>query len=65
MPARRSPSPTRRRCAKHERLGFGPAGIHREVGRKCGTYWDVAWLEKPLRRTLQSVAETTIAASAA
>ncbi|MGW5121673.1 N-acetyltransferase family protein [Streptomyces noursei] len=49
----------------HERLGFRPAGIHREVGRKFGTYWDVAWLEKPLRRSLQSVAETTTAASAA
>ncbi|MGW1072850.1 N-acetyltransferase family protein [Streptomyces sp. NPDC002537] len=32
----------------HERFGFHPAGIHREVGRKFGTYWDVAWLEKAL-----------------
>ncbi|KNB54285.1 GCN5 family acetyltransferase [Streptomyces caatingaensis] len=32
----------------HERFGFRPAGVHREVGRKFGAYWDVAWLEKPL-----------------
>ncbi|RLV04301.1 GNAT family N-acetyltransferase [Streptomyces griseocarneus] len=32
----------------HERFGFRPAGVHREVGRKFGTYWDVAWLEKAL-----------------
>ncbi|MCC3771107.1 GNAT family N-acetyltransferase, partial [Streptomyces sp. UNOC14_S4] len=32
----------------HERFGFRPAGVHREVGRKFGTYWDVAWLEKSL-----------------
>ncbi|UQI45021.1 N-acetyltransferase family protein [Streptomyces sp. HU2014] len=33
----------------HERFGFGAAGVHREVGRKFGRFWDVAWLEKPLR----------------
>ncbi|MBH1937744.1 N-acetyltransferase [Streptomyces sp. AV19] len=32
----------------HERFGFRPAGVHREVGRKFGAYWDVAWLEKAL-----------------
>ncbi|GAA0432945.1 N-acetyltransferase family protein [Streptomyces luteireticuli] len=32
----------------HERFGFRPAGIHREVGRKFGAYWDVAWMEKAL-----------------
>ncbi|WFB05924.1 N-acetyltransferase family protein [Streptomyces sp. LX-29] len=33
----------------HQRFGFRPAGVHHEVGRKFGTYWDVAWLERPLR----------------
>ncbi|MEU3355082.1 N-acetyltransferase family protein [Streptomyces sp. NPDC037389] len=34
----------------HERFGFRPAGVLHEVGRKFGTYWDVAWVEKPLRQ---------------
>ncbi|WP_415953277.1 GNAT family N-acetyltransferase [Streptomyces sp. KLOTTS4A1] len=33
----------------HERFGFKPAGVHREVGRKFGRYWDVAWFEKEMR----------------
>ncbi|NGO74260.1 N-acetyltransferase [Streptomyces sp. YC504] len=33
----------------HERFGFKPAGTHREVGRKFGRYWDVAWFEKEMR----------------
>ncbi|MEU0226663.1 N-acetyltransferase family protein [Streptomyces sp. NPDC006284] len=32
----------------HTRLGFRPVGTYREVGRKFGRYWDVAWYEKPL-----------------
>ncbi|GAA2220601.1 GNAT family N-acetyltransferase [Streptomyces indiaensis] len=32
----------------HERFGFRHAGTFREVGRKFGRYWDVAWYEKPL-----------------
>ncbi|MFJ5995922.1 GNAT family N-acetyltransferase [Streptomyces sp. NPDC092370] len=32
----------------HERFGFRHVGTHREVGRKFGRYWDVAWYEKPL-----------------
>jgi phosphinothricin acetyltransferase len=32
----------------HERLGFRHVGTYREVGRKFGRYWDVAWYEKPL-----------------
>ncbi|MGV9286551.1 N-acetyltransferase family protein [Streptomyces sp. NPDC003719] len=32
----------------HERLGFRHVGTFREVGRKFGRYWDVAWYEKPL-----------------
>ncbi|HWZ42566.1 MAG TPA: hypothetical protein VNW97_03780 [Candidatus Saccharimonadales bacterium] len=35
--------------ALHERLGFKPVGVFREVGRKFGRYWDVAWTERPLR----------------
>ncbi len=33
----------------HDRFGFKPAGVHREVGRKFGRYWDVAWFEKEMR----------------
>ncbi|MET8559346.1 N-acetyltransferase family protein [Streptomyces flaveolus] len=32
----------------HERFGFAHVGTYREVGRKFGRYWDVAWYEKPL-----------------
>jgi phosphinothricin acetyltransferase len=32
----------------HERFGFRHIGVHREVGRKFGRYWDVAWYEKEL-----------------
>ena len=32
----------------HERFGFQRTGVFREVGRKFGQYWDVAWYEKPL-----------------
>ncbi|MBK6015441.1 GNAT family N-acetyltransferase [Streptomyces sp. MBT53] len=32
----------------HERFGFRPVGTYREVGRKFGRYWDVAWYEKEL-----------------
>ncbi|MET7681398.1 N-acetyltransferase family protein [Streptomyces sp. NPDC005423] len=32
----------------HERFGFRPVGIYREVGRKFGRYWDTAWYEKEL-----------------
>jgi phosphinothricin acetyltransferase len=32
----------------HTRFGFEPIGVFREVGRKFGTYWDVAWYEKAL-----------------
>ncbi|MER5884587.1 N-acetyltransferase family protein [Streptomyces sp. NPDC001941] len=34
----------------HLRLGFEPAGVHREVGRKFGRFWDVAWFQKALAR---------------
>lgn len=32
----------------HRRFGFEPVGVLREVGRKFGRYWDVAWFEKAL-----------------
>jgi len=32
----------------HERFGFQYVGTYREVGRKFGRYWDVAWYEKEL-----------------
>jgi phosphinothricin acetyltransferase len=34
--------------ALHRRFGFREIGVFREVGRKLGCYWDVAWYEKPL-----------------
>jgi phosphinothricin acetyltransferase len=33
----------------HERFGFRPVGIYREVGRKFDRFWDVAWFQRPLR----------------
>ncbi|GAA2950171.1 N-acetyltransferase family protein [Streptomyces enissocaesilis] len=32
----------------HARFGFRHVGTYREVGRKFGRYWDVAWYERPL-----------------
>ncbi|WP_420034134.1 N-acetyltransferase family protein [Streptomyces sp. cg28] len=32
----------------HTRFGFRPVGTYREVGRKFGRYYDVAWFEKEL-----------------
>ncbi|WP_327290715.1 GNAT family N-acetyltransferase [Streptomyces sp. NBC_01198] len=32
----------------HQRFGFQQIGVYEEVGRKFGTYHDVAWLEKRL-----------------
>lgn len=32
----------------HERFGFRHVGTYREVGRKYGRWWDVAWYEKEL-----------------
>lgn len=33
-------------AALHERCGFKPVGVFKEVGRKFGKYWDVAWMQK-------------------
>ena len=35
--------------ALHDRFGFKPAGVFHENGRKFGRYWDVAWVQRPLR----------------
>ncbi|MEV5611867.1 N-acetyltransferase family protein [Streptomyces sp. NPDC052225] len=34
----------------HTRFGFTYVGTYKEVGRKFGSYWDVAWYEKELGR---------------
>jgi phosphinothricin acetyltransferase len=36
-------------AALHERFGFKPVGVFTENGHKFGRYWDVCWLERPLR----------------
>jgi phosphinothricin acetyltransferase len=35
--------------ALHRSFGFTQAGIFTENGRKFGQYWDVAWVQRPLR----------------
>ena len=40
------PNPTS--IALHERLGFVHTGVWRQVGRKAGQYWDVAWMERAI-----------------
>lgn len=32
--------------AVHQKFGFEQVGLFREVGRKFGRYWDVAWYER-------------------
>jgi phosphinothricin acetyltransferase len=32
----------------HLAMGFEPCGTYREVGRKFGRYWDVAWYERSM-----------------
>lgn len=41
----------------HTRFGFRPLGVYREVGRKFGRYWDVAWYEKVLSPRLSAATE--------
>ena len=36
--------------ALHRRFGFRDVGVFSENGRKLGRYWDVAWLERDLRK---------------
>ncbi len=33
----------------HRRFGFTEVGVFTECGRKFGKYWDVVWMERPLR----------------
>jgi len=40
--------PNEASVALHERAGFQPLGVFREVGRKFGRYWDVLWMERGL-----------------
>jgi phosphinothricin acetyltransferase len=35
--------------ALHKSFDFTLVGTYREVGRKFGKYWDVMWLQRPLR----------------
>jgi phosphinothricin acetyltransferase len=35
--------------ALHERFGFRPVGVFKDVGRKFDAYHDVAWFQRPLR----------------
>lgn len=34
----------------HKKFGFEQVGLFREVGRKFGKYWDVAWFEKKIEQ---------------
>lgn len=36
-------------AALHKRLGFREVGVFTQVGRKFGKYWNVAWMERPVR----------------
>jgi L-amino acid N-acyltransferase YncA len=33
----------------HNAMGFGPVGVYRAIGFKCGEWHDVAWWQLPLR----------------
>ncbi len=33
----------------HEAMGFRPVSVYREVGFKCGAWYDVAWFQRPLQ----------------
>jgi phosphinothricin acetyltransferase len=35
--------------ALHERFGFKSIGVFSQVGRKFGRFWDVMWMERPLK----------------
>ena len=35
--------------ALHQRFGFKTIGTFSQVGRKFGKYWDVMWMERPLK----------------
>jgi phosphinothricin acetyltransferase len=35
--------------ALHRRFGFESIGVFSQMGRKFGKYWDVMWMERPLK----------------
>jgi phosphinothricin acetyltransferase len=39
----------------HERMGFEPIGIYRQVGFKLGAWHDVGWWQRPLRQPTATV----------
>ncbi len=41
--------PNEASVALHERLGFTQVGIFHDVGYKFDQYWDVVWLERPMK----------------
>jgi phosphinothricin acetyltransferase len=41
--------PNEASVAIHRKFGFTPVGVFSENGRKFDRYWDVAWMERPLR----------------
>jgi L-amino acid N-acyltransferase YncA len=36
----------------HEAMGFQPVGVYRQVGFKCGSWYDVAWFQRALQPRL-------------
>ncbi|HEV2562326.1 MAG TPA: GNAT family N-acetyltransferase [Rhizomicrobium sp.] len=40
--------PNEASCGLHLAMGFRHVGTYREVGRKFGRFWDVAWYERPV-----------------
>ncbi len=40
--------PNEASLALHRKFGFREVGVHTEVGRKLGRFWDVLMLERPL-----------------
>jgi phosphinothricin acetyltransferase len=41
--------PNEASVAIHRKFGFTPVGVFSENGRKFNRYWDVAWMQRPLR----------------
>jgi phosphinothricin acetyltransferase len=48
----------------HRRFGFRRVGVFHRVGRKFGRYWDVAWFERPLRKSAPASRSTARASRA-
>jgi phosphinothricin acetyltransferase len=41
--------PNEASVALHRKFGFIEVGVFTQCGRKFGKYWDVVWMERPLR----------------